>query len=287
MVDAENTFPTNLADIAAHEHTLLHPSSERDINTLAKNIVRNSPEELYELWNIQQFEKGKEIFSTGSPNDSFYVLLEGRARVVKTTGDKKSTLWLPKPGAVIGSDFFSDDKTHPCSALAIEDSEVMVISRTLINQLRESESNQHTQAFCQMILQATGNALDQIADAAEIVTFMTVRQRLAQHLLELSHAFEKKPQAIEATHQWIADNLGIWRETVSKGIEYFVQRGLISMSRGKIQINDPASLLMEMLTPAQHTNRFTKSKPQTEIFQLCSYNVKSGKSFLRNVNHKR
>ncbi len=47
---------------------------------------------------------------------------------------------------------------------------------------------------------------------------------------------------VQITHQQVADELGSSREVISRILEDFQSRGLVSLSRGSLQITDRAGL---------------------------------------------
>lgn len=78
----------------------------------------------------------------------------------------------------------------------------------------------------------------------EQALFMTLDKRLAIFLLEQANIEET--HSIRITHEKIANHLGSAREVVTRMLKYFQNEGMVSLSRGVIQIKDQKKL--EQLT---------------------------------------
>lgn len=75
----------------------------------------------------------------------------------------------------------------------------------------------------------------------EQIVFMSFDKRLAIFLLEQS-AIENS-DVLTITHDTIAKNLGSAREVVTRMLKYFQNSGLVSVSRGNIEIKDRKKLM--------------------------------------------
>jgi CRP/FNR family transcriptional regulator len=74
----------------------------------------------------------------------------------------------------------------------------------------------------------------------EQALFMTLDKRLAIFLLEQS--IIEDTEIIEITHEKIANHLGSAREVVTRMLKYFQNEGMVSLSRGAINIIDRKKL---------------------------------------------
>jgi CRP/FNR family transcriptional regulator len=81
--------------------------------------------------------------------------------------------------------------------------------------------------------------LGDVISVIEEIAFRRVDRRLADYLLQ--RAAQDK-QRIKATHQAIASDLGTSREVVSRILKDFEHQGLISVSRGLLQVTDASGL---------------------------------------------
>jgi CRP/FNR family transcriptional regulator len=77
--------------------------------------------------------------------------------------------------------------------------------------------------------------LSRLMELVEAVGFQRLDQRLAAALLG-------KGQRVEASHEQLAQSLGVSRESVSRQLKHFEERGWVQLGRGVIGILDPRAL---------------------------------------------
>ena len=70
----------------------------------------------------------------------------------------------------------------------------------------------------------------------EEVTFRRLDERILQYLIDRHR--EQGSNDLRITHQTIADDLGTSREVVSRLLKDMQQRGMLTLSRGHIVIDD-------------------------------------------------
>jgi CRP-like cAMP-binding protein len=90
------------------------------------------------------------------------------------------------------------------------------------------------------LVQAIGQRVRETEDRLAEMAYSTVASRLAALLLDLG---ADAPQlTVWATHYQMADMLGTWRETISKTLKDFREKGWVSSGRGKVVVLDRRSL---------------------------------------------
>ena len=94
--------------------------------------------------------------------------------------------------------------------------------------------------FRRFVLKIFGTRVNHLMELVNEVAFNKLDQRLASRLLELG-------PVVTMTHQEIAGELGTSREMVSRLLENFADRGLVSLGRKRIEIVD-ASLFEGVLS---------------------------------------
>lgn len=87
---------------------------------------------------IQRFPKGflvksylahNVIFNEGTQGDAAYILIDGEVEISTAIGNRKKVLALLQPVSIFGEmALFLDDKTRTATAIASEDSQVVVVS---------------------------------------------------------------------------------------------------------------------------------------------------------------
>jgi CRP-like cAMP-binding protein len=84
-------------------------------------------------------------------------------------------------------------------------------------------------------------ALDDLSEQA----FLSVRQRLIRHLLNLATGRES-PLVVRVTQQELADSVGSVREVVTRTLRRLREEGLLQTSRDQIVLLDPVALSEEI-----------------------------------------
>lgn len=91
-------------------------------------------------------------------------------------------------------------------------------------------------------------ALDDLSEQA----FLSVRQRVVHHLLDLAATGAGQHLIVEASQQELADAVGSVREVVTRTLHRLRDEGLVETARDEIVILDPVRLSEEA---ASHTHR--------------------------------
>jgi len=206
-----------------------------------------SVEELQSLAAIavpRRFASGETLFLEGEPCEGQYVIASGSVRIVKTTPSGRQILLAIEraPGTVAEVPIF-DGGPYPATVVAAEDTTTLLIFR------------KEFQALCLRnpqvslkLLAVTGRRLRGLVNLLEGVTFGSVRQRLAQLLVEESAQHPGQPFALPGTHEELASRVGTVREVVSRNLSRFQAEGLLRVERRMIRVLDEAGLRREAET---------------------------------------
>jgi CRP/FNR family transcriptional regulator len=183
---------------------------------------------------------GAMLFQEGEACEGMHLVAEGRVKVVKISpSGRELTLAVERPPASFAEVPMFDGGPYPASAVAMEDSVVLMLRKEDFYGFCE----RHPRASLR-VLHVVGRRLRNLIGLVEAVTFGSVRQRLARYLLEAGAgrgaAFE-----LALTHEEIAFQLGSVREVVSRNLGRFQSEGMIRIERGVVEIADRAALEAE------------------------------------------
>lgn len=184
------------------------------------------------------YARGSVIFLEDDPGDAFFVVRRGRVKVVLIAPDGREViLGLLGVGEHFGELALIDDQPRSAHVVAMEDAELLVLKREDFR--RRVEENP---AVAWALLQELSRRLRRADEKIGALVLLDVPGRIA-HLL-LDAAAEVGAMVIEKplTHQTIAHLIGASRETVSRTIREFVDRGWISTERRRIQLIDRVAL---------------------------------------------
>ena len=189
------------------------------------------------------YDTGEIILAEGDPCAGFYVVLEGKVKIFKSSvGGREQVLAIEVPGSSVAELPVFDGGRYPASVAAIEATEMVFISR----------SDFHTfclehPAVALKVLAVVGSRLRRLVGIIEELSFTTVRHRLISQLLRLAQDLGTKTgKAMEFTlpgsHQELAHQIGTVRELVSRNLSRLQAEGLIEVDARRIVIKDMGAL---------------------------------------------
>jgi CRP-like cAMP-binding protein len=197
-----------------------------------------SDEELAKLANFtaeRHFSSSETILWEGNPPEWFYIVAQGRVKVVKyTSSGKELIVAIFTPGHTFGEVAVFQENPYPASALAIGKTTVLGIKRTDILAFFS-----HNPSVALKMINLLGDRLRDSHDRLKDMAGERVDQRIAHMLLMLS---SRIGPTIPFTRQEIADMTGTTTETVIRTTTKLKEQGIIHTTRGEIVILDGAKL---------------------------------------------
>jgi CRP/FNR family transcriptional regulator, anaerobic regulatory protein len=181
---------------------------------------------------------GSPICDQGMQCQHLALITSGVARVYKLgENGREITLYRIGPGesCILTASCIVSGSPFPAFALCEEKIDALVINATTVRQWTDEHP-----VWRNYLFSLISDRLGDVISVIEEIAFRRVDRRLADYLLlrgdgdKLSH--------IKITHQAIASDLGTSREVVSRILKDFEHQGLISVSRGQLQITDSAGL---------------------------------------------
>lgn len=167
----------------------------------------------------RQFSRGETLFSEGDECRGLFVVAAGKIRIFKlSAAGREQVLAIEEPGSSFAELPVFDGGVYPASASALEETEVLFISRKdFQNYCRE-----HPEVALK-VLAVVGSRLRRLVAIIEDLSFTTVRHRLISLLLRLAEiggTATKQGVRLELseTHQDLAAELGTVRELVSRNL---------------------------------------------------------------------
>jgi len=172
-------------------------------------------------------------------NDSFEAIYAIRTGSFKTDvlleDGREQVTGFQMTGEILGLDGIGTE-VHTCNAIALEDSEVCVISYTKLEELaRVIEGLQHQfhKVMSREIVRDHGVMM--------LLGSMRAEERLAAFLLNMSQRFAARGFSatefyLRMTREEIGSYLGLKLETVSRAFSHFQEEGLIFVQQKHIRI---------------------------------------------------
>ncbi len=169
---------------------------------------------------LKQFKKNKIILHEEDTNVFMYVILSGKVKVTRTNEEGKEViLAMHQADDFFGEMSLIDGKTVPATVVAIEDSDIMIISRKSFHSMIFSNRK-----VLEELMQILCSRLRESWDRIDILSFNNASQRIKMLFILLADKHGKKTDKgttlnVKLTHQDIANMTGISRETVTRVID--------------------------------------------------------------------
>ena len=193
----------------------------------------------------QLFAKDTAIFEEGGEAHSFFLLLDGHVRVVKTTPDGHQVIVrYISAGELIGIAYALGRTTYPATAMAAVDCVVLAWPGPLWAQFAD-----RFPAFGAATQKAVGTRLNDAHERVVEISTQQVEQRVAHALLRLVRQTGKKTPAgiaidFPISRQDIAEMTGTTLHTVSRLMSRWEADGLVRSGRQQVTVVDPHGLLL-------------------------------------------
>lgn len=180
--------------------------------------------------------KGAQVFGPDNVPDSLLFLYDGRIRVSQSSDSgREIVLYRVEAGesCVLTTACMLAEEAYNAEGIAETDVTAVILPKHAFDRLVSEED-----AFREFVFEAYSRRLIDLLRVVDDVAFGHLDIRLAERLLVLSGGRED----IQATHQQLASELGTAREVVSRILQDFQKREMITQSRGRITITDRAAL---------------------------------------------
>lgn len=179
---------------------------------------------------------------------SLYVVKSGSFRSFITNVDgNERTIGFHLPGELMGLDTLNHEH-FSCSSIALESGSVCELPLSLINELCSKVPNLQIQ-----MLRILGKEIESGHGLIVLLGHHSAKERMAIFLLSLSCrygalGFSSTEFNLSMSRHDIANFLGLTAETVSRQLADLSKRGVITVKRRSVQIND-LDLLKAIVEP--------------------------------------
>lgn len=185
------------------------------------------------------YQNNDYIFMEGDPCTWFYIVVEGRVKVLKHSHSGKDViLEIMSPGDMFGCVAVMDNKPYPASAQAMELSTVIRIGRQNFLKIMDE--------FPILKLGIAKFFSDRLRDAHDLLKNIAterVERRIASLLIKLSEKIGVEDNGYKKidfplTRQEIAEMVGTTVETCIRTISKFQKKGAVKSSGNRILIKN-------------------------------------------------
>ena len=194
---------------------------------------------------MKTYSAGDLLFSPHQPVEALFILKKGRVRIFRVSPDGRAlTTALLTPGTVFGEMVLLGQQMHDNFAEALDEVVVCVMSRADVHRFLLSDPR-----ISIRISEILGRRVAELERRLSDTVFKSVPQRIAATLCLLAGEQQKRPFGrgvqLALTHEQIAALTGTSRETATKVLGEYADRGLLRLGRGKVTILDPDAISTE------------------------------------------
>ena len=191
--------------------------------------------ELSKLAIERNFRTDEFVFWEGDDPGYFYIVVEGRVKVIKhSSSGKEFIIAFFDSGEMFGEVAVFEGKPYPASAQVVTDTKILGIKKEDFLAFLSTRPQ-----VALSIINVLGGRLRDAQGRLKDLAGERAEQRLARTLLMLS---SKLGPTLPFTRQEIADMAGTTTETAIRITSQLKDRGIISSVRGKIIILDETKL---------------------------------------------
>ncbi|WP_313896040.1 Crp/Fnr family transcriptional regulator [Streptomyces sp. YIM 98790] len=194
---------------------------------------------------MKTYAAGELLHTPHQPVETLFILKRGRIRIFRVSADGRAlTCAIITPGTIFGEMILLGQRMYDNFAEALEEVTVCVMSRADVQRFLLAAAR---------ITAILGRRLADLEQRLSDSVFKTVPQRIATTLTTLTAersgtrtAAALRPGArhpqVALTHEQLAALAGTSRETTTKVLHDYADRGLLKLARGRITILDPDRL---------------------------------------------
>lgn len=192
-----------------------------------------------------RFAKDSEVFAQEEESKSFFLLLSGHIRVVRTSAEGHQVVArYINEGELFGIAVAMGKTTYPATAVAAVDCVVLSWPNSAWADLQA-----RFPAFGANAYRTIGARLQETQTQVMEMSTQQVEQRIAHALLRIvSQSGRKTSEGIEIdfpiTRQDIAEMTGTTLHTVSRLLSAWEDQGIVRGGRQKVTVTDPHALML-------------------------------------------
>ncbi|MBM3274393.1 MAG: Crp/Fnr family transcriptional regulator, partial [Candidatus Sericytochromatia bacterium] len=188
--------------------------------------------------------KGSIVFYEDDPGTSCYIILEGKVKVVVNSphDGREHILGILKRGDLFGEMSLIDGLMRSATAIAVEETQVVMIQREEFVKLLENMPK-----IALKLLVVLSRRLRSTDRHVESLAFLSAPGRVARLLLELGEEMgQTTPQGLtfetKMTRQEMANLTGTSRETFTRVLMEYQDRGLVEIDRNQFVLRNETKL---------------------------------------------
>jgi CRP/FNR family transcriptional regulator, cyclic AMP receptor protein len=200
-------------------------------------------DELLARARIERYRAGETIFLNQSEGRGMMAVLAGQVRIsTMSSNGRELVLNTIDAGEVFGELALLDGKERTADAIAVTESELLVLERSEFIPFLEKRP-----ALAMRLLAIIAGRLRQTTTQAADVALLGLEKRLAKHVLRLAgRQGRTRGRSVviqeKYTQRQLGQMVGASRESINKQFAAWQRRGITRFDKGIITVLEPAAL---------------------------------------------
>jgi len=187
---------------------------------------------------LKRYQNGALVFLKEDIGNNFFIVRSGLIKIFAAIGpEKKKTFAYLKKGDFFGEMSLLGGKVRSASAQAVENSELLVISKKNFKQLILQNPD-----FTLKLLYTLVDRLNKCDKEIESMLFHNILGRLADAILDLCKDKHSKPVKMAIDQNELAEYMGTTRVPVCRAVNTLKRSGVIQYKRRELTVLDMAKL---------------------------------------------
>jgi CRP-like cAMP-binding protein len=201
-----------------------------------KTLAPKEIDQLLTIARLMRYKSGDLVFKKEDIGNNFFIVKSGRIKIFSAIGpQKKKTFAYLQKGDFFGEMSLLGGKVRSASAQAMEESELLVISRKRFRELILQNPD-----FTLKLLHTLVERLTKCDNELESMMFHNILGRLADSIIALIGAKHPKDVSKNITvaidQNELAEYMGTTRVPVCRAINTLKRSGVIEYKRGKLTV---------------------------------------------------
>ena len=213
-----------------------YPSSSHGITSFFNDIKNNGLQSLSDNYEIETYQKKQTLYTQGKKPRFLFYLVNGKIKSYKTNEDGKEYICdLYNSGDFIGYNALIQEINYEDSAMALEDAEVMQISREDFLKMIHTDMN-----IASVFIRIMSNNMKEKEERMLNLAYSSLRKRIAKALIEIQNKFDEENtgEPISMSREDIAQYVGAATESLIRTLSDFKTEKLIEIKGTNIFIKN-------------------------------------------------
>lgn len=203
---------------------------------LFRGLTEDELEECKRTLPMFEVNKGRQLMVPGRDDQALYIVKKGTVRLYRLSPEgREVTLGELVVGDVFGTLPIFGALSRNTLAVAVTDALICKITEPRLTELISRHPDMATR-----LLRIVGERLATAEDQIEDLVFRTAEQRISRQILKMLESADRSKLIV--SHEDIARNAGVARETVTKLLKDLEREGVVKTGYRSLRILDPAPL---------------------------------------------